>query len=70
MRLAITCGSHVIAIIIKNSPIAETYTNHFEHWWNTSIRKTNYIAAYPSPSLTVEKVVQLRLCDGFVGNLI
>lgn len=35
----VTWGSPVTAVMIKNSQIAETYRNHFEHLWKMSSKK-------------------------------
>jgi len=37
----VTWGTPVMAVMIKNKAIAETYRNHFEHLWNAASREFN-----------------------------
>ena len=37
----VTWGTPVMAVMIKNEAIAETYRNHFEHLWNVASEQPN-----------------------------
>ena len=38
----VTWGTPVMAVMIKNEAIAETYRNHFEHLWNVASEQPNH----------------------------